>query len=105
MPDSPYLAVPGKKLNLSKLKTDDTGDFKEKADALPAIEKNLQKLRKLQLKLYAQSKHALLIVVKAMDSGGEYGGAKHVFSVVNPDGCHVTRGKQPSHIALPHDLL
>ena len=105
MPDSPYLAVPGKKLNLSKLKTDDTGDFKEKDDALPVIEKNLQKLRKLQLKLYAQSKHALLIVVQAMDTGGKDGAIKHVFSGVNPQGCQVTSFKQPSDIELAHDFL
>jgi PPK2 family polyphosphate:nucleotide phosphotransferase len=105
MPDSPYLAVPGRKLNLSKCKTDDTGDFKEKDDALPAIEKNLQKLRKLQLKLYAQSKHALLIVIQAMDTGGKDGALKHVFSGVNPQGCQVTSFKQPSDLELAHDFL
>jgi polyphosphate kinase 2 (PPK2 family) len=105
MVDSPYLAIPGKKLNLSKVKTDDTGEFKEKDDARPAIEKNLNALRKLQLKLYAQSKHALLIVIQAMDTGGKDGAIKHVFSGVNPQGCDVASFKRPTDIELGHDFL
>ena len=35
---SPYLAKPGKKVNLDKIPTDDTGHFKDKDDAQPAIE-------------------------------------------------------------------
>ena len=105
MADSSYLAVPGKKINLSKWKTDDTGEFKEKDDALPAIEKNLHKLRRLQLKIYAQSKHALLIVIQAMDTGGKDGAIKHVFSGVNPQGCDVTSFKRPSDLEVAHDFL
>ena len=37
---SPYLAKPGKKVDLSKLETADTGKFKDKDEAQPAIEKN-----------------------------------------------------------------
>ena len=47
MIDSPYLATPGKKINLSKFATDDTGKFKDKEAAQPVIEKNLRKLAKL----------------------------------------------------------
>jgi PPK2 family polyphosphate:nucleotide phosphotransferase len=105
MIDSPYLAEPGKKVHLSKFKTDDTGDFADKSDAADTIAKNLKKLRKLQDVLYAQAKHAVLIVFQATDAGGKDGAIDHVFSGVNPQGCSVTSFKVPSTLELAHDYL
>ena len=105
MIDSPYLIRPGKKFKLSDFSTDDTDDFKDKATAREAEKENLKKLSKLQDVLYAQSKHAVLIVLQAMDSGGKDGTIKHVFSGVNPQGCTVTSFKEPSHTELAHDYL
>jgi PPK2 family polyphosphate:nucleotide phosphotransferase len=102
---SPYLVTPGKKLNLAKLETADTGKFKDKETALPAIEKNLRKLGKLQDVLYAQAEHAVLIVLQAMDTAGKDGAIKHVFSGINPQGCQVTSFKQPTKLELAHDYL
>jgi PPK2 family polyphosphate:nucleotide phosphotransferase len=102
---SPYLVKPGKDLKLSKLDTADTGDFKAKEDAAPAIEKHLEKLRKLQGLLYAEGKRALLVVFQAMDAGGKDGAIEHVFSGLNPQGCSVTSFKAPSHEELAHDYL
>jgi PPK2 family polyphosphate:nucleotide phosphotransferase len=100
-----YLVKPGKDLKLSKLDTADTGDFKDKEDAEPAIEKHLEKLRKLQGLLYAEAKRALLVVFQAMDAGGKDGAIEHVFSGLNPQGCSVTSFKAPSHEELAHDYL
>src|SRR5438067_9884050 len=105
MIDSPYLVPPGKKLKLSKLPTDDTGDFKDKDDAADATEKNLEHLRELQQVLYAQAKHALLVVFQAMDAGGKDGAIRHVFSGVNPQGCSVTSFKIPTPLEKAHDSL
>jgi PPK2 family polyphosphate:nucleotide phosphotransferase len=105
MVDSLYLAEPGKKVRLSKLEMDSTGDFTAKEEAGPLIDVNLEKLRKLQLKLYAQSTQALLIVIQAMDTGGKDGAIRHVFSGVNPQGCQVTSFKRPSELELGHDFL
>src|SRR5262245_46776858 len=105
MKDSPYLVAPGAKIKLNKIKTADTGPFKDKADALPAISENLARLVKLQDKLYAQHKHALLIVLQAMDGGGKDGAIEHVFSGVNPQGCSVTSFKVPTQLELSHDFL
>lgn len=105
MVDSPYLVRPGKKFKLSDYSTDDTNHFKDKAAAKPAKKDNLKKLADLQDLLYAQAKHAVLIVLQAMDSGGKDGTIKHVFSGVNPQGCSVTSFKEPSHAELVHDYL
>jgi PPK2 family polyphosphate:nucleotide phosphotransferase len=105
MIDSPYRVEPGKTIDLRDWSTDDTGHFKHKGDAKPIIEKNLGKLIELQELLYATSKHALLIVLQAMDTGGKDGAISHVFSGVNPQGCSVTSFKVPSHEELAHDYL
>src|SRR5438045_2567195 len=105
MIDSPYLVPPGKKLKLSKFPTDDIDDFGDKADAAKATEKNLERLRELQAVMYAEAKHAVLVVLQAMDAGGKDGAIRHVFSGVNPQGCSVTSFKQPSQAELAHDYL
>ena len=105
MLDSPYLVPPDSKFKLSKCRTDDTRPFKNKADAADAIADNLKKLDKLQDVLYAQSKHAVLIVLQAMDGGGKDGAIKHVFSGINPQGCSVTSFKAPTSLELAHDFL
>jgi PPK2 family polyphosphate:nucleotide phosphotransferase len=105
MIDSPYRAKPGQKHNLSKVSTSATGDFADKDDATGDTERNLKKMAKLQELLYAEGKHAVLIVLQAMDTGGKDGAIEHVFSSVNPQGCSVTSFKQPTHLELRHDFL
>src|SRR3984957_1676967 len=105
MIDSPYIVEPSKKVRLKDWASDDTGKFKEKQDAAKQTEKNLEQLEKLQNLLYAESKHALLIVFQAMDAGGKDGAIASVFSGVNPQGCMVTSFKGPSTLEKSHDYL
>ena len=105
MVDSPYLVEPGSKFKLSKAKTDDTGKFGGKEDAAAATKKNLDRLAELQELLYAESKHALLVVLQAMDTGGKDGTIEFVFSGCDPQGCQVTAFKAPTPIELAHDFL
>jgi PPK2 family polyphosphate:nucleotide phosphotransferase len=105
MIDSAYLVKPGKKIKLSDFPTDDTGDFKDKEDALKPTKAHLRKLVELQDVLYAQAHYAVLIVFQAMDGGGKDGAIKHVFSGVNPQGCSVTSFKVPTPLELAHDFL
>jgi len=105
MVESPYLVKPGHKVNLSKMPTGEAGPFKDKEEAKGPTGENLAKLSKLQEVLYAQGKHALLVILQAMDAGGKDGAIKHVFSGVNPQGCSVTSFKAPSAEELAHDFL
>lgn len=105
MVPSPYLVAPGKKFKLADCPTDDSGRFKDKQEAKRPTEDNLKKLDKLQEVLYAQSKHALLVVFQAMDGGGKDGAIKHVFRGVNPQGCSVTSFKVPTPLESAHDFL
>jgi len=105
MVDSPYLVSPGKKFKLSKHDPDDTGKFKDRDHVKADVEDNLKALDELQQVLYAQAKHAVLVVFQAMDAGGKDGAIEHIFSGVNPQGCAVTSFKAPSHLELAHDYL
>lgn len=103
--DSDYRVSSGKKFKLSDCPTSDNGKFDDKDDAEPAIAKNLARLHDLQEVLYAEAKHAVLIVLQAMDAGGKDGAIDHVFSGINPQGCSVTSFKRPTDRELSHDFL
>ncbi|HEV2292919.1 MAG TPA: polyphosphate kinase 2 family protein [Tepidisphaeraceae bacterium] len=105
MTDSPYLVVPGEKFHLKDRPTHDTGPFADKKEAKSATEANLELLDELQERLYAQAKHALLVVLQAMDTGGKDGTIEHVLGAVNPQGCHVTSFRAPTSLELAHDYL
>jgi len=105
MIESPFLVKPGRQVKLSDYPTDDTGPFKDKSEAVEPTAKNLKRLDELQEVLYAEGKHALLIVFQAMDAGGKDGAIEHVFSGINPQGCMVTSFKAPSTLERSHDFL
>jgi PPK2 family polyphosphate:nucleotide phosphotransferase len=105
MSHSPFRVEPGKKVDLSKWPTDETGPFKDKSQAKDAIKKHVKRLIELQELLYASASHSVLIVLQAMDTGGKDGAIAHVFSGVNPQGCNVTGFKVPSREELAHDYL
>jgi len=100
-----FIVPEGKKLNLKNHPTDSTGDYTDKREAVQDLRKNVERLAELQDVLYAQNKHALLIIFQAMDAAGKDGAIKHVMSGLNPQGCEVTSFKQPSAEELDHDFL
>ena len=67
--------------------------------------KAIKKLDKLQYLLYADHKHALLMVFQGLDAAGKDGTIRHVMSGVNPQGCSVTSFKAPSPEEAAHDYL
>jgi PPK2 family polyphosphate:nucleotide phosphotransferase len=69
------------------------------------LQKLKERLEELQNLLYAEGKHALLVVIQGMDASGKDGAVRHVFDTVNPLGCRVTPFKEPSHLEMKHDFL
>lgn len=100
-----FLAKEGQKVNLKKRKTDFTGGYTDKKQAVADLQANVEKLRKLQDVLYAQHTDSLLVIFQAMDAAGKDGAIEHVMSGVNPQGCHVVSFKQPSNEERDHDYL
>ena len=100
-----FLVPEGKKLHLKNYQTDFTGDYEDKKPAVKDLAKNIERMTELQNILYAQNRHALLIIFQAMDAAGKDSAIKHVLSGLNPQGCEVTSFKQPSSEELDHDYL
>lgn len=100
-----FWVAEGKTLNLKKHKPSWTGDYKTKEDAVADLQKNIERLAKLQDILYAQNHHALLIIIQALDAAGKDGLIKHVMTGLNPQGCQVFSFKAPSAEELDHDFL
>jgi PPK2 family polyphosphate:nucleotide phosphotransferase len=104
---------------IKQFRIDDPDDFKlarfdpadtagldlDKDDANAMLAQDVERLAKLQERLYADHRWALLVVLQAMDAAGKDGVIKHVMSGVNPQGCDVHPFKAPSAEELDHDFL
>lgn len=100
-----YIVEPGKTVSLGDIGTDRTAGVKSKKEAADLLEQNTQRLRELEYLLYAENRHALLIILQAMDAGGKDGTIRHVMGPLNPQSCHVTSFKAPTPEELDHDFL
>ena len=98
--------VEGGKFRLKDHDPADTGGLdlkKEEATAL--LKQGVETLSAHQDMLYAQDRWSVLCIFQAMDAAGKDGAIKHVFSGVNPQGCHVVSFKAPTSTELDHDFL
>lgn len=93
------------KVKLAARDADDKGDFEDKDEALAAVAEDQARLDELQQVLYAQGRHAVLVVLQAMDTGGKDGTIRHVLGPLNPQGVGVASFKRPTDEELSHDYL
>ena len=89
--------------NTLTFKKNTTNSGKRKAKKLLALE--LEVMRQLQEKLYAEGKQGLVIIFQALDAAGKDSAIKHVMFGVNPQGCQVHPFKAPSLEELDWDFL
>ncbi|HTV33038.1 MAG TPA: polyphosphate kinase 2 family protein [Methylocella sp.] len=99
------MVKPEQKFRLKALDPDFSGNLQSQEAAAPEIERHWQKLTKLQTLLYAERKHAVLIVLQGLDAGGKDGTIRHVFGAFNPQGATVASFKQPTPVELAHDFM
>ena len=98
------LVAPGDQVRLAKVDPGETlGHAKD--DAAPVIQAGLDRLTALQERIWAEGKHAVLIVLQGIDTAGKDGAISHVMSAFNPEGCTVTGFKVPTPDELAHDYL
>jgi len=69
------------------------------------LARHLAELSAQQQLLYATNRHAILLILQAIDTAGKDGAIRHVMSGVNPQGCQVFSFKHPSDAELQHDFL
>ena len=77
----------------------------DKVEGELLIQKDIEELSALQDVLFADNRHAVLIVIQAMDAAGKDGTIKHIMSGVNPAGVNVSSFKSPSSTELDHDYF
>jgi PPK2 family polyphosphate:nucleotide phosphotransferase len=83
-------------------------DFHEGLDKDATREKTTklcERIGELQKLLYANARHAVLILLQGMDASGKDGTAKRVLEFVNPLGTEAVSFKAPSREDLAHDYL
>lgn len=91
-------------VELSKISTRaPKGVDKEKTKAKTA--QMLEELDELQNLLFAESKHAVLVVIQGMDASGKDGVIRNVFGKLNPQGVRAYSFKVPTSLELSHDFL
>jgi len=100
----PLHPAPGEPVRLDDFDPDYTGDL-DKKEAKARTADHQARLVELQNVLFAEGKHALLIVLQGMDASGKNSTIKHVLRGINPLGVQVTSFVQPTPLELAHDFL
>ncbi len=77
----------------------DKKEIKEKTDTI------IKELDDLQNLLFAEGKHAVLVVIQGMDGSGKDGVIRNVMGNMNPQGVTVKSYKAPTAEELAHDFL
>ena len=92
------------KINLKEISTRAPKDFdKEKTKKETKV--ILEELTDLQNLLFAEHKHAILVIIQGMDASGKDGVIRNVFTSMNPQGVTVKSFKAPTEEELNHDFL
>ncbi|PWS36969.1 hypothetical protein DFH01_08790 [Falsiroseomonas bella] len=101
-----YRVEAGKGFRLRDHSPDDDGGLDLEKDGAPdLLQRGVEYLAEQQDMLYAQDRWSVLCIFQAMDAAGKDSAIKHVFSGVNPQGCHVASFKAPTSLDLDHDFL
>lgn len=83
----------------------DTHGFSKGPELDAALARNIARIDELQYLMYAERRHALLVVLQGMDAAGKDGTIRHVITGFNPQGCRVVSFKAPTPEELAHDFL
>jgi PPK2 family polyphosphate:nucleotide phosphotransferase len=100
-----YRVKPGSTVRLGDYDPADTDGYEGKADAEGAVAKNIERMHKLQERLYAENQRCILLVLQGLDASGKDGTVSHVMTGLNPMGVQVANFKQPTVEELDHDFL
>src|SRR5215212_1488730 len=96
---------PGKRAHLGSRDPTDIKAFPDRKAAEEQSVKDGAAIDKLQDRLYAEGKRALLVVLQGIDTAGKDGTVRHVFKETSPLGVVVTPFRRPSEEELAHDFL
>ncbi|MCA3554713.1 MAG: polyphosphate kinase 2 family protein [Aestuariivirga sp.] len=100
-----YMVKPGKSLKLSDCDPRAANGFSDKEAAKADTIRDAAAIDALQDRLYAEGKHALLVILQGIDCSGKDGTVRAVFNHCGPIGVKVTPFKAPDPGELAQDYL
>lgn len=111
--EQPFIVKPGENISLNGMGIECnpehvpeyTGTYRKKGDTKKYLKKLHKQMLKLQELLYAEGKHALLIILQGMDTCGKDGTIRKVMAGINVQGCDVVNFKVPSADEIARDFL
>jgi len=101
---SQMLVRPGSNFSFKRRDPDQTFGW-DKDEAKQKLAELVAEIDVLQLKLVAENKQSLLVVLQAIDAAGKDGTIRDVFGPLNAAGVHVTSFKAPAGDELEHDFM
>lgn len=109
MPTSPDFSArlrtePGRPAHLEDFDPNEAFGL-DKDAAAQLLDTQLERLRDLQDRLWAEGTRAVLVVLQGIDGAGKDGVINKVMTAFNPQGCAVSSFKVPSPEELAHDFL
>ncbi|GAB3068755.1 PPK2 family polyphosphate kinase [Salinicoccus sesuvii] len=84
----------------SENKSHDNEDIRN--DIIPPL---VKRLKDLHLKMNAEEKHGILVVLQALDAAGKDEAISYIFSNLNPQGLKTTTLGKPTETERKHDYL
>ncbi len=102
----PWTVRPRRRVRLTDIDTASTRPFRlTKRRAELELEHSREELDQLQERLFADGRHAVLVILQGMDTAGKDAVIRHVFSGVNPQGVRAVAFKAPTPVEMGHDFL
>jgi PPK2 family polyphosphate:nucleotide phosphotransferase len=100
-----FVAAPGKPFRLADRDPRDHSAFADKAKAKAQTDEDAAAIDRLQDRLFADGRKALLVVLQGIDCSGKDGTIRAVFNSCGPIGVKVQPFKAPTPPELAHDYL
>jgi PPK2 family polyphosphate:nucleotide phosphotransferase len=100
-----FRIAPGSRPHLSRRDPADTALFPDRKETEAQTALDAAEIDRLQDRLYAERRRALLVVLQGVDTAGKDGTIRGVFKETSPLGVAVTAFGRPSEEELAHDFL
>ncbi|MEQ8769440.1 MAG: polyphosphate kinase 2 family protein [Phycisphaerales bacterium] len=102
--ETEFRVEPGQRVTLDDADADRTPGV-DRDEAERSLARDVERIRDLQHRLYAEGRRSLLVVLQGMDAAGKDGTIRHVFGPSNPQGVRVAAFGSPTSNELARDYL
>jgi PPK2 family polyphosphate:nucleotide phosphotransferase len=99
------IVKPGAAANLAGRDPRDTLGLTGKPEGNDRLKALLVELSEYQIRLWAEDRRSVLLILQGLDASGKDGAIRKVFTGVNPQGCRVVSFRAPTATELAHDFL